>query len=490
MGPSESQRRLVTAGAAAPPGAAVAVPGVAPPGASVAPPGAARVAPGPQELVAFDAHVDALEFLGGLVLRYGDVVRYRTRFGPCFLFVHPGHVQTILHRENYRRASLVKLMLGDGLLASDGPRWRSQRRLMQRDFQPKSIEPFAGAMTRETARTAAAWRAAAAAGAAVDVTEGMTLLTLRIVVDALFGHDLPDARAAELCGAITQTINDLGQISWTVFGVPVRLTPQRNASFAGGKGVIDAFCYELIARRRATPAADRPRDLLTLLVEADGEGGPMDDRQLRDELVTMLVGGHETTALALAWAWKLLAEHPDVEARLHAELDDALRGRAEPTTADVPRLAWTRAVFQEAMRLYPPVWYMARVANEDDVIDGYAVPRGACVLVSAWLTHRHAGSWREPGRFDPSRFLDGGDAGAAAPAHRYAYFPFGGGRHQCLGMHFALLEGTLILAQLAWQFRLRPVAGQDVRPDPGITLRQSPGMLATVERRAARAGAA
>jgi cytochrome P450 len=175
-----------------------------------------------------------------------------------------------------------------------------------------------------------------------------------------------------------------------------------------------------------------------------------------------------------------LAEHPAAETRLHEELDVALGGRT-PQLADLSNLPWTRAVFQEALRLYPPVWYMARVAQADDVLDGHAVPRGACVMISAWFTHRHAAFWDQPEQFDPGRFL----TPATPLPHRYAYFPFGGGRHQCLGNHLAGIEGTLILARLAQQFRVRPIAGQRIRPAPGITLRQSPGMQAMVELRRA-----
>ncbi len=435
------------------------------------------VTPGPADLILLDTPLDPLLFLGQLVDNYGDVVRYQTRFGPCLLFVHPKHVQTILQRENYRRASLVKMVLGDGLLASDGPRWRSQRRLMQRDFLPRNIAPFVSIMVRETAVNAHAWQAAAAAGTAADIATDMTRLTLQIVVKALFSDDFSHDQSMTLCAAVTQTINDLGMISWTIFGVPVTITPASNTRFLAAKNVIDAVCYDMITRRRSLAPKDRPRDLLTMLVEADSDGGPMNDQQLRDEIVTMLVGGHETTALALAWAWKAIAENPEVEARLHEELHGVLAGQP-PTLADLPNLRWTQAIFQEASRLYPPVWYMARVATEEDVIDGHTVPRGASVLVSAWFTHRHREFWRDAERFDPARFMD-----PAQPAHQYAYFPFGGGRHRCLGAHFALLEGVVILAQLAQEFRVRPIDGLGIRPHPGITLRQSPGMCAQLEPR-------
>ena len=191
----------------------------------------------------------------------------------------------------------------------------------------------------------------------------------------------------------------------------------------------------------------------------------------------MLIGGHETTALSLAWAWKLLAEHPVVEARLHHELDSVLADRA-PQADDMEKLPWTKAVFQEAMRLYPPVWYMGRVAIEADEIDGYAIPRGACVMVLPWFTHRHPEFWRSPEMFDPARFLAPNE-----PPHRYAYFPFAVGRHQCLGMHLAMMEGMFIVAQLSKRFLVRPIAGQNVRPLAGITLRQSPFMRARIEPR-------
>ncbi|MEO8306929.1 MAG: cytochrome P450 [Pseudomonadota bacterium] len=454
-----------------------------PPSLRTAEQGHITTTPGPESLVLFDIPVDPLAFMSDLVERYGDVVRYQSRMGPCLLFVHPDHVRAILHDQNFRRASLIRMMLGDGLLASDGPRWRSQRHVMKRDFLPLKIDPMVCAMTRETARMVACWRDAADGRQSLDVTREMTRLTLHIVVRTLFSEDLSADRANELCEAVTQTILDLSDISWTIFGMPMQFTPTSSAGFAAARKVVDATCYEMIARRRTQTAGQRPRDLLTLLIEAETPSGPMDDVQLRDEMVTMLVGGHETTALALAWAWKLLADHPEAEARLHREVDEVL-GEREPTLEDVPRLIWSKAVFQEAMRLYPPVWYMARVATDAGVVGGHAIPPGACVLLSAWLTHRHPEFWSDPRRFDPARFLDD------APTHRYSYFPFGGGRHQCIGMYFGTLEGTLILAQIARQFRVVPNPGQEIGANPGITLRQSPPMQATVERRSTPIGRA
>lgn len=433
-----------------------------------------RPTPGPAGLVSFDPHADPAAFLEHLVEQYGDVVRYQTRQRPCFVFVRPEHVQAVLHGENYRRASLVRMTLGDGLLASDGPRWRSQRRLMQPDFFADSVAPIASIIAAQTTRLAVAWRQSAFASDAVDVSSDMTVLTLRVIVAALFSEELSDARAAELCAAVTRTIDEPGRLSWSVFGAAVFMTPAGTASFTAGKKAIDAFCYDLIARRRAMTPQGRPRDLLTMLVEAPTPDGPMTDLQLRDEIVTMLVGGHETTALSLAWTWKTLAGERAILAALQREADAVLAGRP-PELADVARLPYARAVFSETMRLYPPVWYISRIAQEDDSIGGHAIPRGACVMVSQWLTHRRAEFWPEPARFDPGRFID-----PTSPRHRYAYFPFGGGRHQCLGMHLALMEGTMILAQLAQEFVVHPINADEIKHEWSITLRQSPGLRATI----------
>jgi len=439
-----------------------------------------RTTPGPEGPVAPDANVDPVALLGALVRKYGDTVRYDTKFGPCFLFVHPADVETILHRENFRRAALTKMMLGDGLLSSDGPIWKSQRRLMQGDFVRTSITRFAPLFARRTSQTGEKWRAAAETGATVDVTAAMTELTLRIIVDALFSDDLNDVQTIQLCDAVSDSLGVLGNLSRTVFGIPVSLSPEDTKLLASARTVFDAACFEMISRRRSMKPAERPEDLLTLLIESEDETDSQCNRRLRDQIVTMLVSGHETTGLALSWTWKLLAEHPMAESTLHEEVDDVLQGRI-PDLSDVPRLTYTTAVIHEAMRLYPPVWNIVRVADHADVVGGHAIPRGACVSVSPWFTHRHPEFWPQPERFDPTRFL------GAQQRHRYAFFPFGGGRHQCIGMYLAMLEATMLLAQLAQQFCVRPVASESARPNLGLTLRQIPHLEARIKTRFAKA---
>jgi cytochrome P450 len=417
-----------------------------------------------------------LRIVADLTSRYGDIVRYQTRFGPCFLFIHPRHVHAVTHSANFRRSALVKLMLGEGLLASDGAHWKSQRRGMQAHFLPQRMVPLVTFMAQETARTAQHWLGAARRGDAVDVAGDMTALTLRIVVRSLFSHELAEDDCDRLCNAVTQAVTELGRISMAIFGVQSKVTAAGSAEFAAARKLIDSLCYQMIAQRRAVPPEQRPADLLTLLMGIQSAQGPLSDLQLRDEIVTMLIGGHETTALALSWAWLEISASPDIESRLHQEAD----ARPDALTWDTDTLAtcvWSKAVFREALRLYPPVWSIARVAINDEVIDGHEVPAGAHALIPVWFTHRHPEFWPNPDRFDPSRFLDG----AAHPPDHQAYLPFGGGRHICLGMHFGMLEGTQILAQLSQGFRLRPIADRPIRPFPGITLRQSPGLWAHVE---------
>jgi cytochrome P450 len=221
-------------------------------------------------------------------------------------------------------------------------------------------------------------------------------------------------------------------------------------------------------------------DLLGMLISArDAETNEaMDDKQLRDEVVTFLVAGHETTAVALSWAWHLLAQHPAVEQRLHAEVADVLGGR-QPTMNDLANLRYTRMVLEESMRLYPPVWGTARAAYHADEVGGVHVPAGASITLSPYVTHRHPTFWDDPDRFDPERF----DPERSADRPEYAYFPFGGGPRGCVGKQFALSEGQLILAMVTQKFRMHAVPGQQVEAYPILTLRPRPGILMTLQPR-------
>ena len=304
-------------------------------------------------------------------------------------------------------------------------------------------------------------------------------LALGIVGDALFGADVGEQAAAVDRGfnVISAQVVDRFR-SGNV--IPPVLPTRSDRAWRAATAELDRVVYTIIGERRRS-GEDRG-DLLSMLMLARDEetGEQMDDRQLRDEVLTMLVAGHETTATALSWAWALLDAHPAVAARLHAELDEVLGGR-RPSVADVPRLAYTRMVIDETMRLYPPVYILSRKVAADDAIGGYKIPGGSAVDISPYITHRHPDFWEEPERFDPERFAPE----RAAARHQYAYIPFSTGPRMCIGNSFALMEATLILATVARRFRPRLPDGQMPAPLPLVTLRPAGGLPMVIERRPA-----
>jgi cytochrome P450 len=304
----------------------------------------------------------------------------------------------------------------------------------------------------------------------------MMRLTLWIVGKTLFDANVL-AEADDVGGALTMVMRDSHARRRALVHVPATWPTPHNQRLRAARAQLDATVYRIIAERRQS-GEDRG-DLLSVLLRTRDQdvGGFMTDQQVRDEAMTLFLAGHETTANALTWTWYLLAQHPDVEARLHAEVD-AL-GHGLPTAADLPRLAYTRMVLAESMRLYPPAWGMGRRALADVQIGGYTIPAGSLVLVSPYVTQRDARFFPDPGRFDPERWTT--EAQAARP--RFAYFPFGGGARQCIGEQFAWTEGILALATISRRWRLRLVPGHPVALHPLITLRPRHGMRMTVHER-------
>lgn len=256
-----------------------------------------------------------------------------------------------------------------------------------------------------------------------------------------------------------------------MFSIPERIPTPGNLRFRRAIRYLDALIYNIIQRRRAN--GEDTGDLLSMLLgvrdKETGEG--MSDRQLRDEVMTIFLAGHETTANALSWTWHLLASHPEVEAKLHEELGETLAGRP-PSVADLPRLRYTEAVVTESMRLYPPAWAFGREALEDCEIGGYRVPAGTQLIMSQWVAHRDPRYFDAPEMFRPERW----ESGLSERLPRYAYFPFGGGPRLCIGRSFARMEAVLLLATLAQKFRLRHVPGEYIAPQPSVTLRPKNGM--------------
>ena len=444
-------------------------------------------APGPRFLTPFGflavLRRDALGCLMAWTREYGDVVD--VRFPPFrnFLVTHPSGVQHILqtnHRNYWKGAVFGKLkrIAGEGLVFSDGELWRRQRRLIQPAFHRQRIELLAGMMTERTLAMLEGWQGRAAAAEPFDVAAEMSRLTLDIVGRALFGTDL-GADEQEFRGAVAGGLAYANHLL-NHFLTPPLFVPTA-ANRRGRRAILslDRIVWQIIERHRRDGA--NGDDLLGMLLaarDADTDRA-MDDRQLRDEVVTFLVAGHETTAVALAWTWYLLATHEDVERRLAGEIAEVLEGRP-PTLPDLSRLRYTRMVLEESMRLYPPAWAVSRQSFADDEVRGVRMPAGTVVTLSPYVTHRNPDFWEAPERFDPERFSPGRSAGRP----EYAYFPFGGGPRGCVGNQFAMLEAQLVLATVAQKFRLRVVPGQVVEPDPILTLRPRYGIRVVLERRA------
>ncbi len=428
-------------------------------------------------LVAFRR--DPLGFLSRLAAEHGDAVRFRLGPRRICLINDPEWIREVLIVQDRRFSKgpglrVAERLLGQGLLTSEGDFHRRQRRLAQPAFHRQRIAAYAETMTGYSWQ----WQERWSDGAALDLAEEMRGLTLRIAAKTLFDTEVAN-EIRDLSGALDESLR---LFQWANLPFAARLEPLvpfLTRRFNRARGRLDTTVYRMIRERRAS-GEDRG-DLLSMLILArdeDEDGGTMSDEQVRDEAMTLLLAGHETTANALAWTWYLLAQHPEVEARLHAEVDAVLAGRA-PTVEDVPSLPYTRRVFAEAMRCYPPAWIIARQALEDCPIGPYTLPAGTLVMMSQWVTHHDPRYYPEPFRFDPERW----SPERAAERPRFAYYPFGGGSRLCIGEQFAWMEGVLVVAALAarWEFRLLP--GQRIVPQPLITLRPRNGVQAVALRR-------
>ncbi len=414
---------------------------------------------------------------------YGDLVGACLGPWDVLLAFHPDAVRHVLHDRHalYHKQNLdyrlLKPILGEGLVTSDGELWRRQRRLIQPSFQRQRIAAFAGLMTARAGATLERLDEATRTGAIVDLAEEMRRLTLEIAASALFRVE--GAALAREVGEAFTIVNRhvLWEFRHPLLALPgVRALPIRESRRARAAiARLDAIVARIVAERRRRGV--HGDDLLSGLLAAQDERGGMSDRQLRDEVMTMLLAGHETTANGLAWTCHLLAGAPPVADRVAAEAARVLD--AAVTKADATSLTYTRMVIDEALRLYPPVWTFSRTPRADDEILGYRVPADAVVILSPWVTHRHPDFWPDPTRFDPERFLPA----RVADRHRFAYFPFAAGPRQCVGEPFALLEMTLVVAAIGRRFRLTSAHPQPLVPEPLVTLRPRGGVPVRVARR-------
>lgn len=460
------------------------------------PPGPKRTPPGSELRGLRDA---PHEFLQGVAAEYGPVVRFPIGPFRFHLVTAPDDVQRVLvtNQANYGKDTfqyrLLARITGEGLLTMDGPRWLKRRRLAQPSFHRARVEEFAPIFARVADRLGDRWADAAAAQRPVDVAADMMLVALQAVVEALFSERIGD-EADALARATLDVLHHIMAEARMMGMLPHWLPTRGKRRFHRALAVLDEAIYGTLAERRsrervsrsgggvgtggsADGAAPGPDDLLGRLMAGRVDGEALTDQELRDEMLTLLIAGHETVASALTWTWYLLGTHPEEEARLEAEVDglpsDAL---ASP---DVLRgLRTTGAVFEEALRLYPPAWIVTRTAREADELGGYEIPAGGLVVTSPYVTQRHGNLWTEPDAFRPDRFLD-----RSPDRPKFAYFPFGGGPHLCIGNHFAAVEAGIILASLARRFRLRPLTPEPPVVDPGVTLQPRGGLPMRVERR-------
>ena len=419
---------------------------------------------------------DPIEFLSRIAREYpGDVVHFRPGPRDSYLLKDPELIKDVLVTRQHdfsksRGLEWAKLFLGEGLLTSEGDFHTRQRRLAQPAFHRQRIGGYAEDMVKRTVAARDRW----SAGQVLDVDGEMMRLTLAVVCSTLFGTDV--ASPDEVREDLATIIGLFPRFSLPFFGLIQKLPLPSNARFNRALARMDALVYRIIAERQRDPS-DRG-DLLSMLLLARDEegGGRMSDRQLRDEVITLLLAGHETTSNALTWTWYLLSQNPDVEGRWREELRSVLGERAA-TALDLPALRYTEMVLAESMRLFPPAWGMGRRVLRDLTLGGFTIRKGAILALSPYVVHRDPRFWPDPLRFDPERFTP--EAKAARP--RFAYFPFGAGARSCIGEPFAWMEGVLLLATIGQRWRLRLQPGHPVEPKALMTLRPRYGMKMIAE---------
>ncbi len=440
---------------------------------------ATRRPPGPKGLPVVGSLLaytrDPLRFVRKVREQHGDVALVNMAGLPFVQLSNPADIETVFVTRNhdFRKGSLGaerRLLFGQGLATSEGDFWRRQRRLAQPAFHRDRIAAYGETMVSFTEQTIAGWRD----GETRNLHADMMGLTLQVVAKSLFDSDVK-GDAAEVGEALEQLMKFFGrQESFYLRLLPKGLPTPGRVKFRRAVARIDRIVADIIERHRRGEADDG--DLLSMLLAArDDDGSQMSDQQLRDEAITIFLAGHETTALALSWTFVLLAQHPEVESRLVAEIA-ALDGK-RPGVEDLPRLRYTEKVIKESMRVYPPAWVLARQTMQEIEIGGYIIPRKAFVTMSQWIVHRDPRYFEDPERFLPERW--DGDLEKRIP--RYAYFPFGGGQRVCIGSPFAMMEAVLVLATIAQQFRF--IVTRRVKPRAGISLRPKGGVWGVVSRR-------
>lgn len=442
-----------------------------------------KVPPGPKgRLIVGNARELARDWMGFLTQcsrNYGDVVSFRFFNVPICLLSHPDDIEYVLvkNQTNFVKSRDYRVLvhvMGEGLLTAEGEAWREQRRLVQPAFRHENIVEYGKVMVESATRMMDGWED----GESLDIHREMTRLTLEVVTRALFGTSVLD-RAADVARGLQLMMEEFTWHANLSFVLPEFMPLPVGFRLRRGIRLLDDVFRTITEERRSNSA--KAQDLLgEILSMRHEDGSGVSDRELRDEMMTLLLAGHETTAVALSWTWFLLARHPEVAAQLHNEVREVL-GDRKPTVADIPRLRYTDCVVKESMRLYPPAWGIGRKALADFEVGGYRLPAGTTVFMMQWITHRDARFFPEPNRFRPERWTD--DAMQPGKLPRFAYFPFGGGPRKCIGASFASMEAVLLLASIVQRFQLQLAPGTHVEILPSLTLRPRHGIKMLAHKR-------
>ncbi|WP_224450609.1 cytochrome P450 [Haloprofundus salilacus] len=435
--------------------------------------------PGPDGLPVVGSAVASirggLDFSERMAREYGDIVHWEEPRGHVYQLNHPDDIEHVLVQNNQRYEKgegfqkVLGPLLGNGILNSEGEEWRRNRRLVQPSFHPDRIQVYAGMMTDLTATMLEAWDD----GETFSIHDEMMELTLRIVTKALFGVDI-DEYVDEIESAINAFLPATSSLPNVLLPADVPLPSRRR--MAKARETLDRVVDGIVRQKKRSPGE---HDVISMLLEArDEQGNPLGENQIRDEAITLLTAGHETTAVSLTYTVFVLAQHPKVEAKLVDELDRVLDGD-RPTMADVPNLTYTERIVKESMRLYPPVPRIVRESVQPDVIGGYRVPTGSQIMMNQWVVHRDSRWYDDPLAFEPERWT--GEFERSLP--RLAYFPFAAGPRRCIGDRFAMLEARLILAMLYQQYHFELVSDRSIEVVPTVTSRPKEVIVVTIHER-------
>ena len=422
-----------------------------------------------------------LESLSAWWRRHGDAIRFRLGPKTFYLFSHPDLAEEVLVKQsdrfvkvyNPRRPHGLALVLGNGLVTSSGEVWKRHRRIIQPIFHRSRMATMADRMAQVGEERVATWKGRE--GDTIDIAAEMMQLALEVISQTMFTTSMTQ-HTERISHALQVSIKYAFDSFSNPLSLPLWVPTARNREFRTVMQFMDGLMYGLLAERRQSGV--HHDDLLDLLLQARDEetGEGLSDQELRDEALTIFAAGHETTANALAWTWYLLATHPEAKARFHEEVDRVLQGRT-PNAEDLEHLPYTRAIFEESLRLYPPAPAVHRKAVTNTTVGGLSLPEGAFVLVGTYNLHRHPTFWSSPEQFQPERWLD-----AERPRSRYAYMPFGAGPRTCVGLHFASVEGPLLLALIGRRYDLQ-LAQERVEPQLMVTLRPKGGMRMMIQPR-------